>query len=229
MKRHMTVPSNPETATVNNATLRTLRQFSPLFPEVAAVAEFRPRSQTIHLHQISRAALRDSFANEIAFAENRRAWQTVIHELNHWADLCTTLWGRRHLMSLLNAYAAIEGSEEGYWRVIQHYDEERRILFPEYYRYVIPGSSRHSPERPWTIDYSAGREFSPDGKMNSGQPIFFTTFGEHETREKIARQPLSIGSLLEIRAVYAELLTGIAQGPPSPSQTTNGSSGVTTS
>jgi hypothetical protein len=41
-----------------------------------------------------------------------------------------------------------------------------------------------------------------------GHPIFFTTFGENANRDRIARQPISVGTLLETNATLSELITG---------------------
>lgn len=200
--------NTPEKSRANQATLQTLRGVRTSFPELEAVAEFRPRSQTIHLRQISRDSLRDSLKSVNDMARQRQAWQTVVHELTHWADLCCTLWGRRYLSSLLDAYGVLKNGAETFWAAINHYDEDRRILSPQYYRYVIPGSSTHSSNRPWTIDYSVGCEFSADGRLNEDRPIFFARFGDHDSRKNIIRQPISIGALLEVRAIYAEMVTG---------------------
>lgn len=200
----------PAKLTANKDTIRALRAVDGSFPEVNAVAQFRFHSQTIHLNHISGASLRDSLRSEEAMAGNRQAWQTVAHEVTHWIDLCTTLWGRRYLVSLVKAYDAMSSSEKDFWKVINHYDEDRRILFPQYYQFVVPGSSKHSPSRPWTIDFTVGREFSAEGRLNEDRPIFFVRLGDHNTRDTIIRQPITIGALLEIRAICAEMMTGNA-------------------
>ena len=184
-------------------------RFVTSFPDVAAIAEFRPWSQTVHLHHVGADSLRESLLNK-RLDLCRAGWQTIAHELTHWIDLVGTVWGRDYLLSLANAYmAAMGGDETRFGPLVDHFDDDRRILFPLYYHVVAERPSRHSTDRPWSIEYTSGYEFSCDGRINEARPIFFAVFGENPTRRRIARQPLSVGALLETRAIFSEIVTGL--------------------
>ena len=80
-------------------------------------------------------------------------------------------------------------------------------MLPRYYHIVVQDGAPHSPDHPWQINYSAGAEFSPNGRLNFDRPIFFIAFGDHDTGRRLARQPLTVGSLLETCSVWSEMAT----------------------
>lgn len=197
-----------------------LRDAETSFPNAtAAIAELRPHSQTVHLHNISGVEFR-RLLDEQRLVELSRPFSIIAHELTHWLDLLGTVWGQEYLIELFDAYEAAlnprENAENGWWKVVRLFDQDRRIMFPRYYKYLLPEEVPHGARNPWSIEYSCGQEFSPDGRIDQSRPIFFTTFGHNATRTRIARQPLSIGTLLETNATWAELITGtqlLAQVP----------------
>lgn len=200
---------------ITYAALRShLKSAQTTFPNSAeAIAELRPHSQTIHLHKIARAELRRLLdASQPASLATPLA--VIAHELTHWLDLLSTVWGQEYLVELFDAYEAALNSranpENGWWKVMRQFDQDRRIMFPRYYKFVLPERTPHGPRNPWSIDYSCGQEFGPDGRIDANHPIFFTTFGENTTRRRIARQPISVGTLLETNATWSELITGTA-------------------
>jgi len=60
-------------------------------------------------------------------------------------------------------------------------------------------------KKPWRINFSSGLEFNPYGVPDRTLPLFFVNFSDHDSDRLISRQPLSIGALLETRAVASEL------------------------
>jgi hypothetical protein len=193
------------------ALVENLKASEATFPSAnEAVAELRPHSQTVHLHKISSAELR-RLIDEAEPLHLALPFSVIAHEVTHWLDLVGTVWGQRYLVQLFDAYEAAlvrrEHLEEEWWKVIRWFDEDRRILFPRYYKTAAREDQPHDGERPWTIDYSCGHEFGADGRIDWARPIFFTTFGENPSRKRIARQPLSVGTLLETVATWTESLT----------------------
>lgn len=195
------------------ALVENLRGSDATFPNAnEAIAELRPHSQTIHLRNISRTELR-------RLIDTNERWRlapsfsVIAHEIVHWLDLVSTVWGQRYLVELFDAYEAAsvqrENPEQEWWKLIHLFDEDRRVMFPRYYRVARSEGPPHSRRRPWSIDYTCGQEFGPDGRSDLTRPIFFTVFGENPGRERVAKQPLSVGTLLETIATWAELLTHI--------------------
>jgi len=142
---------------------------------------------------------------------DRPKLETIVHEITHWSDQVSSVWGQDYLVNLFNAYEAANANhEDQFFKVLEQYDEERRILFPHYYHVQEKNARPHDKNKPWQIGFSAGQEFNADGFINPARPIFFVKFGDNVTNELVARQPITIGSLLETTATWAELRAGLA-------------------
>jgi hypothetical protein len=195
-----------------------------IFPNAnATIAELRPHSQTIHLHSISGTEFARLHSTN-RWAELSTPYSVICHETMHWLDLVGTVWGQEYLVNLFDAYEAAftqrQNPEYEWWKLIRLYDEDRRVMFPQYYKVVGREKNLHSPRNPWSLNYSVGHEFSADGRPDYKRPIFFVIFGENATRERIARQPLTVGTLLEATATWAELSTGLLVINQSPDEST---------
>ena len=106
---------------------------SPSFyPNTKTVAEFRPHSMGLHFHELSGkaySAIRDRGPS----LADKSSLEVVAHELTHWSDQVSTVWGQEYIVRLFDAYeASFSGPEQNYFKVIDQYDEDRRILFPRY-------------------------------------------------------------------------------------------------
>jgi len=182
---------------------------STFFPNRHRVlAELRPHSQTIHLHQV----LPSEFLvlrNTKQFAELSGKIGTITHELTHWFDLVATVWGQEYIVDLFDAYEAAFNHRQGaaeyeWWKVIRLLDRDRRTMGLRYYKVVNSREQEHGLRNPWGLSYSVGREFDAAGRVNDAAPIFFARFSHSVSKELIARVPLSVGALLEVRAVHFE-------------------------
>lgn len=185
-----------------------------IFPNrIETIAELRPHSQTIHLHKIDG----EEFIRQLQerdFANLREPLGIISHEMTHWFDLIGTLWGQRYLSIIYDAFDIINNKKDNpeftWWKAIKLFDEDRRIMFPQYYKTVSNKYKDHTPNHPWYLTYSVGHEFDPYGMVDINKPIFFVNFLDNPTGDRIIRQPLSIGSLLESIAVYSEIISNIA-------------------
>lgn len=190
-----------------------LRNDPTSFPEIHTVAEMRPISQTIHLYQANREDFKALVEKKTPIGALKFQIETYMHEAMHWYDLVGTLWGVTFLDLIylcLDIRESRPNTAEGeFHNIITLYDEERRILSPLYYHLVVDREREHSPEVPWHIGFTCGLEFDAYGFQNTERPIFFVRFLDHETKELIARQPMSVGALLETKAIASELHTGI--------------------
>lgn len=193
-----------------------LNRTPAFFPNATTLAEFRPNSLTLHFHKISRAQFAGRVAGQVSIRD-RLAMETVAHELMHWSDQISSVWGQKYLIKLFDAYQAMsENREEHLYKVVQLFDERRRILLPRYYQFVEDGQNPHSANKPWRIDCTVGKEFDADGRLNDAAPLIFVNFGDHDLGQRLARQPISVGALLEIKATWAELLAGISAVAAAP-------------
>lgn len=162
------------------------------------------------LHYINKKDIPRLFS-ENNFAECSRLMSVVTHEQVHWLDLVSTVWGQEYIISLFDAYLSILGEEkhnkeENWWKVIHLYDQDRRIMFPSYYKTLNLNTPDHNIRKPWSLDFSVGQEFQSNGKIDPSNPILFAIFGSNPGRTRIARHPISVGTLLECNAVHFEMM-----------------------
>jgi hypothetical protein len=75
----------------------------------------------------------------------------------------------------------------------------------------MPGRRYRQPRandrNPWAISASAGFWITPSGTLDQTKPIFFVRFNESLNGPLVARQPMTIGALLELRSIAAEIAT----------------------
>ena len=170
-------------------------------------------SQTIHLHQATRAALKDHAAGRANLGQLQPHIEAYWHEVMHWYDLVGTLWGARFLdliyLCLDIRESRPNSAEDEFHKLVELYDAERRIISPKYYHLVMDETRRHSSRRPWRLQLSSGLEFDAYGYQDTQRPIFFVRFSDNHTDALVARQPLTVGALLETKALASELHTGI--------------------
>ena len=94
------------------------------YPKTKTIAQFRPHSLGLHFHDLSAKAYASIAERGIALAD-RPSVEVVAHELTHWSDQVSTVWGQEYLVRLFDAYeAARSGPEQRFFKVIDHYDEE---------------------------------------------------------------------------------------------------------
>lgn len=180
------------------------------FPNVVKVAHFSPRAQLVTLDAYAKGDLpKAMLANDHDRASEILA--TISHELTHWADVVGTVWGRGHMQRIYEAYRLATnrnrpGSEADFPRLIELYDEERRLSFPTYYQVVEENQTPHGHNHPWIIGFSAGQEIDPHGRLDPARPILFVRFFDHDTKRLLIRQPITVGALLETIAVASEYM-----------------------
>jgi hypothetical protein len=173
-----------------------------ILPDTQTLASLDPHSLHMELHYESRASLSSSMAYE----SDSKAAELYHHEYRHFQDVVGTLWGQDYLDLLFAAYDSVltaPTSELSYPAALTLFDADRAILFPSYYKYVVPGAPRGTPDDRWRMAFSAGVRIRPDGRTDESAPILFVRF-DKGTRH-VARQPITVGSLLEMRASGAEL------------------------
>lgn len=130
------------------------------------------------------------------------------HEVKHWYDAHSTLWGLRFLRDIYHCRNDLHEAEQSgistelshFNRQLDLFDRVQYIKFPQYYSTTYPKANKSAP---WKYDYSTGIMFSKYGKPTD-RNLFFTRFS-NEKGELIARVPFSLCSLLESSAVAQEL------------------------
>lgn len=175
-----------------------------IIPEMHSLGSINPHTLFVDLNRTSRSELTLARAGGGA----PRGWEIYEHEARHWRDLVSTVWGRSYLDLMFRTYDAILTTPEQrldttFETVLRLFDRDRSILFPSYYKYVLPEARTIDVKDPWTMAFSTGAKVQSDGGLNDSQPFIFVRFDAGATH--IARQPVSEGSLLEARALAAEV------------------------
>jgi hypothetical protein len=174
-----------------------------IIPEIHTHGSINPHTLFVDLNGTSRAEIEKARKGGGA----PRGWEVYEHEARHWLDLVSTVWGRGYLDLLFRTYDAIlttpaERMDQTFETVLELFDKDRSILFPSYYKYVLPEAQQISASGRWSMSFSTGVKIDSGGRHDDRQPFIFVRFaagGAH-----FARQPVSEGSLLEARAFAAE-------------------------
>jgi len=174
-----------------------------IIPEIHTLGSIDPHTLFVDLNGATRREIEDARAGGGA----PRGWEIYEHEARHWRDLISTVWGRNYLNLLFRTYDAIlttpeRRMETTFAQVLELFDRDRSILFPSYYKYVLPEARVQPSGGRWSMSFSTGVKIASDGVLDERQPFIFVRFDEGPTH--LARQPLSEGSLLEGRALAAE-------------------------
>ncbi len=131
-------------------------------------------------------------------------YSTCTHELTHWLDHTSTLWGQKQLIFIYNAINAwTNQNEQEFHRIVSANSERARARLSTYYTEKYYVNLNNCIGKTWHYRYSTGVEFGADGTPRKDRPILFTTF--YKSDERIIRVPFSMTSLTEVTATYAEL------------------------
>lgn len=164
-----------------------------VFPNVKVEAWYDSITQIIHLNSVERSE-----------SEQPRTLRLLSHEVQHWLDHVSTLWGQR---SLLRIFAALETylnmNESSFWRLRSLWRSLNRDRLHKYYS-VNCGLNNGSKWEPWVHQLSCGMKFDSEGKLSRNDPILFCRFSS-QGGSGWCRVPFTIESLLEVNAVAREL------------------------
>lgn len=128
-------------------------------------------------------------------------YTTAYHEYRHWLDMTSSVYGLcwiRDLISISELKRARDGGLKAQCRKIAM--TATAIRMPHYY------SEYNCLDRtePWQYRCTVGHAYTISDKLSDKHPIWFVRF-YNAKGGWIVRQPISIASLLEARAVYSEM------------------------
>jgi len=173
------------------------------FPNTSAAAAYFQLTQHIELYSIDKEALDAALETDDVKAK-LQAMPTLLHEVRHWLDHVSTLWGQQDLVTTYNAmHSRMANVETEFWRIIEYRRATRRDRFESYFttindRISPPGDTR------WKWELSCGFGFDERGRLNDARPIVFTRFSWKDGR-LACRVPFSVASLLETNAMHFEI------------------------
>ena len=171
------------------------------FPDTQTLGYYSPMGNYICLNEYKNETEFQTALQNPTLDKNR--FSVYIHEMQHYYDNVSTLWGVQNLYKLFRAYdAVIKYDEYEFYKFREVELNFKRDYFLEYYTETYSNIIGNSNDR-WGFDITSGVRFSPDGKINQDLPILFVKFSSSK-KENISRVPLSVVSLLETTATNSE-------------------------
>lgn len=177
-------------------------KLSSIFPNTTVAAYYDQMHQLINISKYDFAEFKGIKLSNIT-EENADKISLFEHELTHYIDHCSTLWGQKNTTLLFNAINAYSNQDiNDFWR-IKYLDSTFRQdsfyhYFSEKYSHIIgDGINR------WKYRITSGVRFTHEGKPNHEKPILFVQFSSKD-EEPISRVPISVASILETNAIKAE-------------------------
>lgn len=175
-------------------------------PAATTAASFNFFDQCIVFANVKERDVRDIYKEKTTlriFDKISEIYLTAFHEYRHWLDLTSSTYGLNWLNSLISIceLADLEINCNAFKKTCREVSQlAAEIRLPSYYSVL---ESLHD-ERPWQYGITVGQAFNTEGVSSQRHPIWFLRF-EDARKRSIARQPISMASLLETRAVEAEL------------------------
>jgi hypothetical protein len=171
------------------------------FPDTKTLGYYHPMGNYIYL-----AEYKDENDFKTALLNpslDKNRFSVYIHEMQHYFDHVSTLWGASKLYKLYQAYdAVIKFNEYEFYKFRELELNFKRDYFLDYFTETYANINGNFNNK-WGLEISSGSRFSSDGKVNEDLPILFVVFSSSK-KEKISRVPLSVVSLLETTATYSE-------------------------
>lgn len=171
------------------------------FPDTQTLGYYSPMGNYICLNEYKNEAEFTTAQQNPSLDKNR--YSVFLHEMQHYYDNVSTLWGAQNLFKLFRAYdAVIKDDEYEFYKFREIELNFKRDYFLEYYSETYSNIIGNSNDK-WIFEITSGVRFSPDGKINEDLPILFIKFSSSK-KGKISRVPLSVVSLLETTAMFRE-------------------------
>lgn len=172
-----------------------------------AIAFYTFSNFTITLTDISSENLENIKNNPTCHIEKL---STINHELRHYIDHISTIWGQKYI---LQHYNAINGKlslkVEELHNIIKFLKNQDKLFYQDYYTEILEPNFkfRIGASTPWGFELKIIFKFNDEGLDDETRPLYCAVFTKSETdRTRIARIPVSIVSLLEVNAMYHEIL-----------------------
>lgn len=174
------------------------------FPNTSVVGYYDPISQAVNAPSVTVEQLKQ-FAESPNYFQLMGSWGTILHEVTHWCQHTSTLWGQLHLHALYRAFSARSSNDPSRFHEIATFHSiNHRTFFSSYFTTKGPAYKKNWDESVWLAELSCGNEFDALGRLRNDRPILFSRFYTQD-KELICRVPFSIASMLETSAVYTEL------------------------
>jgi hypothetical protein len=187
--------------------LTRLANHNKLIPNLATLGSYDLLSQGVTVSCVTADQLGAFATSAHPISAAKDYWSTATHELAHWLDHTSSLWGQSSVIQVYNALDAfVQQRESGFWKVIELENARRRGRTATFYSTIDQPDAPIGAASSWRQDVSCGLAYGADGRPNSSEPIVFISFLD-VSRKRIARVPLTPMALLEASATWSEYFT----------------------
>ncbi len=159
------------------------------FPNINTAGHYDFLSQTVCANSLVKTDISNLIGNP-DIQITRRFYGIIIHEITHWLDHTSTLWGQKFLIDIFNAFNVRNNENiDEFWRIQKLFSDLSRIYFADYY--TVNGSAANTTwnKKPWRYELGSALQFDKDGKLSEQYPFLFTKFFTSDD-ELIKRVPL---------------------------------------
>jgi hypothetical protein len=177
-------------------------RLSSIFPSTTIAAYYDQVHQLINISKYNYEDFKTVKLSNIT-KETAEKISLFEHELMHFIDHFSTLWGQQNITLLFNAINAYANQEiDDFWRIKYLDNKFRKDSFFHYF------SEKHNhivgnEDNKWHYSISSGVRFTNEGRPNNEKPILFVRFSSKDNKP-ISRVPMSVASILETNAIKAE-------------------------
>lgn len=185
-----------------------MNNFLNIFPNTKTIASYDTFNQFINLSSFDFDEFQE--ARKKPNTEQSIYQLSVFrHELAHWIDHISTLWGNNNLLQLFNSLnARATNSINDFWRIKMFADSAKSDIYFDYFTEIYSQIDGSVKDR-WKFNITAGYKFQSNGYTDNKRPILFVRFKSSKD-ESIARVPITIASILEVIATKEEFKTKFA-------------------
>lgn len=174
-----------------------------IFPNAKTLGLYDPFSQLITLKTVTQDEFKKFKIEAGVTPETIKNYSLYAHEITHWLDHVSTLWGQKNLVLLYNALnAKATNNFDEFWRIKLYFDLCKSERHFDYYTEIYKNELIRENDL-WGHSISVGSSFDKEGKIDHDKRIFFAEFFQRD-RTKLARIPVTIASILEGRAIHNE-------------------------
>jgi len=175
-----------------------------LFPNLFEVGRYDHFSQCIALNFPRETFDRLGEEGETS-KSTAQACSAMLHELTHWLQHTSTLWGQRMLAAWSNAISIRRrDTSEEYWRIAEYGRLRKEVKLPAYYSNVTDEGYGEWDRSPVRILPTIGYRFDCNGVLDSQSPIILARMFNQSGLE-LGRNVFSIESLLETCAIETQM------------------------
>lgn len=185
--------------------IKRMARATTVIPNLTTAGYYDFRSQTITVNVATAERLETWARSQYPLLDAREFLATALHELTHWLDHTSTLWGQHYLVQLHDAHWAFERQDpHEFWRVMRLENAiQRGPAIGEGFYQIVDQPDAHGSAATWKWRLSAGLEFDAMGRLDEERPIPFISFDDPADR-RVVRVPLTTLALLEANATWAE-------------------------